>query len=817
MKPWVMIILVIAIPSLFLYPGPFLKSVEFLYDPSSDKRIPPHIIVYKVALAGTFNSWNKGSDIMNKQDNGTFAIHKTLGPGLYYYKFVINDTLWLEDLKADKDIRKDDGTGQGAFNSGILVKETGMDYEPIKKDHINKTALKHNSEKEYYCIRTPGTIRIRLRALKDDLDKVLLIYDQNKKERKKMMTKVKSPEGFDLYEITLSLKGKNPYFSYYFKLHDGKTVMDHKKDDRAFVGFTGIITNIPDWAKEAIWYQIFPERFYNGDKNNDPRMEDIHSGTIPGWEIKDWGSDWYGMDEWENKNYGNFYQSVLQRRYGGDLQGILNKLDYLQKLGVNAVYLNPVFRSPSLHKYDGSCFHHIEETFGPDPEGDRKLIQQAQETDDPATWVWTAADKLFLKLIKEMHSRGIKLIIDGVFNHSGRLFFAFQDILKNKQRSKYKDWYRITSWDDNVPDGFHYQGWFGHGSLPEFNRDEDDVHSGYKKYVFNITRRWMVPDGRVQDGVDGFRLDVAFCLPHGFWKNWRRLVKSINPDAYITAEVVEIAPEYLKGDEFDALMNYPFAYAVSEFFIDKKMKVTVSEFDKRLKEIGKAYPSDITYIMQNLMTSHDTARLATLIVNPDNRYRDFGGHFSRSKIESNPAYRIDRGGENELAIHKLIAVFQMTYVGAPMIYYGDEVGMTGANDPDCRKPMLWEELEYEDETMHPVKGYSRPRETNKVNKDLFNHYSRLIKIRKEHPALKKGAFKTILADDKNDVLAFLRTYRKEKILVIINDQDKTNDIKLKIPFSRSKMTCLYHKEKVYHIKNNLLRLTLGPRQFVILK
>lgn len=527
---------------------------------------------------------------------------------------------------------------------------------------------------------------------------------------------------------------------------------------------------VPDWARDAIWYQIFPERFRNGDPTNDPTVRDIRDEAAPGWSLRTWGSDWYAPSDWESANFPNVFHSIWRRRYGGDLQGVLDKLDYLEDLGVNAIYLNPIFRAPSHHKYDASCFHHIDETFGPDPEGDRRLIAAANETEDPSTWVWTSADKLFLKLLREAHNRGIRVIIDGVFNHSGRSFFAFEDLRRNGQSSRYASWYSVSRWDPSLPDGFAYRGWFGISTLPEFRREGDVVDAGYKQYVWDITRRWMAPNGNVADGVDGWRLDVAFCLPHPFWKEWRRHVKSINREAYLTGEVVEIAPDYLRGDEFDGLMNYPFAYAATEFFIDRKRRILASDFDRRLEELRNAYPREITNVMQNLYSSHDCARLATLIVNPDMNFRDWGPHFNKSKVEHNRDYRIDRGGPDDAATHRLMVTFQMTYLGAPMIYYGNEAGMTGANDPCDRKPMLWEDLEYDDEVVDPH-GRPRPREPNVVDQGLRAHYRRLIHLRRSLPALSRGDYRTILVDDDRSIIGFMRFHAGQRVVVLLNASD----------------------------------------------
>ncbi len=232
----------------------------------------------------------------------------------------------------------------------------------------------------------------------------------------------------------------------------------------AFAGSLGADTiGQPAWAGEAIFYQIFPERFCNGDTKNDPTRDSLEWPIKPGesWRISSWTADWYARDDWENELGSDFYRDgVLDRRYGGDLQGVIDKLDYLCDLGINAIYLNPVFYSRSLHKYDGNSYHHIDPFFGPDPKGDFALIDK--ETADPRTWQWTAADKLFLDLVRRAHERGMHIIIDGVFNHTGRDFFAFKDIRQNQKNSRYKDWYSIESFDDprTKRNEFAYKGWW---------------------------------------------------------------------------------------------------------------------------------------------------------------------------------------------------------------------------------------------------------------------------------------------------------------------------------------------------------------------
>ncbi|HOW88777.1 MAG TPA: glycoside hydrolase family 13 protein [Elusimicrobiales bacterium] len=536
-------------------------------------------------------------------------------------------------------------------------------------------------------------------------------------------------------------------------------------------------TGVPEWAKGAVWYQIFPERFANGDPSNDPEAKDLGVPAPRGWKVTPWTGDWYSLAAWEKKNYGSFFRSVIHRRYGGDIQGIIDRLDHIERLGADAIYLNPVFVSSSHHKYDGESYHHIDPNFGPDPEGDRALVASAGETEDPATWVWTAADRLFLELVRRAHRRGIRIIIDGVFNHSGRGFFAFRDLLANGRASRYKDWYRVMKWNAPGPDGFIYRGWWGINDLPEFKRDRRTFNAGYKRYLFDITRRWLAPDGDTTAGTDGFRLDVAACIPHGFWKEWRAEVRAIKPDAYLTAEVADIDPAFVSGGEFHAMMNYPFAYASSSFFADVGNRTSSLEFDRALAELRRAYPEDVTHAMQNLFSSHDTPRLRSIIRNPDLDMASHHEYHRKTKTEFNPSYRTGRGGERERKVHMLMAAFQAVYIGAPMIYYGDEYGMTGANDPDCRKPMLWPDLAYAAESPRPDRRSGR--EPNVPDRGLFARYREFLSARKASPAIRKGTYRTLYAERNGHLFAFERRLGSSSAVCVFNAGETPRELSLR--------------------------------------
>ena len=526
----------------------------------------------------------------------------------------------------------------------------------------------------------------------------------------------------------------------------------------------------PEWAKGVVWYQIFPERFRDGDPANQPNRERARGPE--GWHPTSWTQDWYKMDNWEANRSDDFYASTTTRRYGGDLQGVIDKLDYLKKLGVGAIYFNPVFDAQSMHKYDASYYHHIDRNFGPDPEGDVAQFA-AENPGDPQTWKWTSADSLFLKLIKEAHKRNMKVVIDGVWNHTGTEFWAFQDVVKNQERSPYKDWYVVTAFDDSAtPDKneFDYEGWWGHKSLPVFREENENLVRPIREHIFAVTRRWMDPngDGDPSDGIDGWRLDVAEEVGKEWWKEWHALVREINPKAITVAEIwTDKAKEFINADMFTSVMNYRFAYAAKDFLIDDR--IDTKEFARRLNQIEEDYPKGAGHVLQNLMDSHDSPRLASIIVNPGREY-DREGH-------PRDGFEVRKPNEQERQIQKLVALFQFTWKGAPMIYYGTEAGMWGADDPDDRKPMVWADLQYEPETHHPF-GKARKVDENSFDKELFAYYQNLAALKNSEPALQKGDAEIVYHDPAKKLVVFRRTYKGEKILVVMNRSEDVQRLDL---------------------------------------
>ncbi len=545
------------------------------------------------------------------------------------------------------------------------------------------------------------------------------------------------------------------------------------------------VVSAQEWVKSAIWYQIFPERFSNGDLSNDPVIADQIGSwphdTTGHWQIHPWTSDWYKLQPYEKENGKDIWWNITRRRYGGDIQGILNKLDYLQELGINALYLNPLFVAPSAHKYDGAMYHHIEPTFGPDPEGDWRIIR-SEDPLNSSLWKWTSADKLALKLISECHKKNIRIIFDGVFNHLGVTSFPFEDILKNGKDSRFATWFTIKQWADPASGkALDYEGWFGIKDLPEIREDENGIVRAPRDYIFDCTKRWMDPDNNsgTGDGIDGWRLDVAFCVSHNFWKDWRKHVKSINPEAYLTAEVIDSISKlkpYLQGDEFDAVMNYNVGFYMADFFIGDN-PITASSFDSLLTVLRNSFPGISPYLMQNLFDSHDTNRMASHIVNRQKKkYHNWGEYFGWSQAK-NAEYQTRKPDAEERKIQKQLIVFMMTYVGSPMIYYGTEAGMWGANDPDCRKPMIWKEFNYEPECLN-ARQQTQDCDEVKFDEPLFDFYKQLIALRKSKKALTVGTYKRLLTDDQNRIYVFEREFNKEKIIVCFNNSDTPKNVML---------------------------------------
>lgn len=603
--------------------------------------------------------------------------------------------------------------------------------------------------------------------------------------------------------------------------------------------------DVPGWSKNVVWYQIFVERFRNGDPTNDPIAEDIvgnFSTYIPeNWSITPWTQDWYKPDVWFSELHGKemlagypieeFGHKAQLRRYGGDLQGVLDKIDYLAELGITAVYFNPLNDAPSLHKYDPRHWRHIDRNFGPSPKEDATIIA-SEIPNDPTTWKFTNADQIFLKVIEEFHRRGIKVILDYSWNHTGKNFWALKDITEKGKQSEFIDWYDIKSFDNpSTPENeFEYKTWFGVPSLPEIKEDVEVDHSIIKAYegdlysetarqhIFNVSKRWLDPngDGNPEDGVDGFRLDVAGEIGLGFWRAYRKVVREVNPDAYLLGEIWwEKWPDkllnpksYLQGDVFDAVMNYRWYRATRHFFNQSPNKIPVSEWVDSLQSFTADLRKQNTYAMMNLTASHDVPRFATSVFNK-NKY----------KVDTNPYegndYKIHKPDAATYEIMKLMLVQQFTYIGSPHIWAGDEMGMWGGDDPNCRKPLIWKDLEFEPETYHQIDGFTRPKDPVKFNDQWFDFYKKLIKIRKENPVLALGDVEFLIVDDEREILTYSRFDENEEVIIVFNSNEEAQTVDIPVKIEKTYSDIL--NQTTVKPGDHEISIVLQPKSVAILR
>ncbi len=458
----------------------------------------------------------------------------------------------------------------------------------------------------------------------------------------------------------------------------------------------------PEWSRGMIWYQIFPERFANANPQNDPIQP---MSSLAGWKhpfdqptIEEVERQWFlhhgepGLFRFHpNAGGGAIANVITQRRYGGDLQGVLQHMDDLVELGVEGIYLCPIFTSTSLHKYDAADHRHIDPTLAHPSTIGAESDPVLGDPSDETTWGWTPADRWFIDVfLPEARKRGLRVMLDGVWNHVGVDHWAFKDVRKNGEASAFAHWFDVR-FDDNGK-LIWWKSWNSEsGRLPVFLQTETgDLVSGPKEHMMAVTRRWMDPngDGDPSDGIDGWRLDVANEIGRPFWKEWRALVKELNPEALIVGEIWHDARAYFDGTAFDAQMNYPAAYPVADWLSIGHMKDDSSSLAARLTNVYTHDPrTDASQL--NLMASHDTERLVSLMYNSRQRSFDNGSHPWQSQD------RYDRNAVSDEALVRSLVAYMVMVAnpGSLMIYNGDDFAMTGADDPDDRRPIptsLWD-------------------------------------------------------------------------------------------------------------------------------
>ena len=527
-----------------------------------------------------------------------------------------------------------------------------------------------------YAVDT-HTLQIRIQTKKGDMEQVSLLhgdkYIWEKSSKVEPMDRLISDALFDYWEISVHLPLRR--LRYGFKLEStGQTLWFTEKgffeemppDSWGLFEYpflhAGEIFAAPAWVKDAVFYQIFPERFANGNVLNDPT------------EVEEWGG-----------------KPTPTNFFGGDLQGVLDHIDHLKELGVNAVYFTPVFEATTNHKYDTTDYMKIDPHFG--------------------------NNELMKELVSAFHQNGIRVVLDAVFNHCGNSFKPFRDVLEKGEESVYANWFHVREWPLTVKKGFPtYDTFAFEPIMPKMNTENPEV----RKYLLEVARYW------VEDiGIDGWRLDVADEVDHAFWRDFRSVVKQANPEAYILGEVWHDALPWLQGDQYDAVMNYPFTDAVINFAA--KGKLDAAGFAAEIGHQIGLYSQPVTEAAFNILDSHDTARL------------------------------LFRCKENK-DLMKAAVVLQFTYPGVPCVYYGDEVGMSGGDDPDSRRCMVWEKADQD--------------------LDLFGFYQNIIRFRKEHPALRSGKLRFLLQEAGRRTVAFERELSGERIVVAVNVSEEAATVAL---------------------------------------
>ena len=627
---------------------------------------------------------------------------------------------------------------------------------------MNKAALFCDGTEGYVYPPEPKEnelVTFRFRTAKDDVDRVGLVTSADTYVMEKECTQGE----FDYYTFETRL-GEEP-FRYCFEVQSGT--------EKYYYGRCGISREIleyynfvvvpgfstPDWAKGAVMYQIFTDRFYNGDKSNDVETNEYYYIGDYSQRVTNW--DKYPA------NMG------VREFYGGDLQGVMDKLDYLQDLGVEVVYFNPLFVSPSNHKYDIQDYDYIDPHYGKIVDDGGEVLPNGVTDNSQATKYkkrttglknLEASNELFIKLVEELHRRGMKVILDGVFNHCGsfnkwmdreRIYEGEEDYEPGayvSADSPYRSYFRFfKEGPENWPYNGNYDGWWGHDTLPKLNY-EDSVK--LENYILYIGRKWVSPPYN----VDGWRLDVAADLGrsneynHEFWQKFRRAVKDANPNALILAEHYGDPSDWLKGDEWDTVMNYDaFMEPVTWFLTglekhsDEAREELLGNIDNFIGSMAHHMSNMLTPSLQvamNELSNHDHSRFLTRTNHMVGRVEHLGPEAANEYVNK--------------AVMREAVVMQMTWVGAPTVYYGDEAGVCGFTDPDNRRTYPW--------------GHE--------DQELIAFHKEAIRIHKEHPALKTGSLK-ILGGEEN-ILSYARFKGHDRIIVVINNRSERAEVKVPV-------------------------------------
>lgn len=664
--------------------------------------------------------------------------------------------------------------------------------------YLNYDAIFSDETENYRYPSVPVSgkkFTITLRVGKDNIDSAYICYGCCYVK----MQKNHSTDFFDYYEGTFICDSEP--MNYYFQIIcDSRTYFYNKagvvKDINSEYNFTILPDfSTPSWAKGAVMYQIYVDRFYNGDKSNDVVTNEYEYLGLKSKHIEDWDTPL------ENMDVCNFY--------GGDLQGVIDKMDYLSDLGIDAIYFNPIFVSPSNHKYDIQDYEHIDPHYGvivtktgnplsnEDKDNKNATLYMARTTDPKNL---EASDQLLAKLIGIAHSKGIKVILDGVFNHCGAFnkwldregFYEKNGYPVGAYASENSPYHNFFNWTGGQwPNNEHYSSWWDHPNHPKLNYEHSDE---LYTYIMNIARKWVSPPYN----ADGWRLDVAADLGLSkefnmkFWRDFRKVVKNANPNAVIIAEHYGDPKDWLMGDQWDTVMNYDAFMEPITWFLTGMEKHSekadihkynnAGDFEASMRYYTSRFSNESLNVAMNQLSNHDHSRFLTRT----NR--------KTGRLHTSGTFEADTG--INLGIMKEAITFQMTWPGAPTIYYGDEIGMTGWTDPDNRRPFRWDDM----------------------NEDILSYHKCLINIRHSREIFKSGSLDYLYMG--YGLICYGRWNKNDYGTVILNNQYKATDISVPvwrlgakngdtmISLVISNMTNFIQNNTVYIVKNGCIKVSL---------
>ena len=632
-------------------------------------------------------------------------------------------------------------------------------YIQNMKPMLNRGALFSDETEGFRIPAEPEqyeSVVIKFRTAVANADNVFICI--NDKEKK--MSLAYSDKLFDYYEYEIKLE--DVQIQYYFKIVTGNEVCYYDKSgecDKRLGWYDFVITpgfKTPDWAKGAVMYQIYTDRFFNGDRSND--VETREYSYIGDYSVK--------VDDWYK------YPATMGVRefYGGDIQGVWDKLDYLQKLGIEVIYFNPLFVSPSNHKYDIQDYDYIDPHFGKIVKDEGELLKEGQYANKDATRYITrvtdkenleASNAFFAEFVNEVHKRGMKVILDGVFNHCGSFnkWLDKEQIYENQEGyakgayisgdSPYKSFFKF--FEEAWPYNYHYNGWWGHDTLPKLNYEESPK---LYDYIMNVARKWV----SAPYNVDGWRLDVAADLGqsgefnHKFWKDFRKNVKEANPEAIILAEHYGDPGAWLQGDEWDTVMNYDAFMEPITWFLtgmekhsDEKrddLRGDAYSFFASMRHHMSRFQGNSMLVAMNELSNHDHSRFMTRTNGNVGRIAPSGPHAAEMYTNK--------------GIMKEAVVMQMTWPGAPTIYYGDEAGVCGWTDPDSRRTYPW----------------------GREDVELIEFHREAINIHKNNKALRRGSFRALYGE--YNVVAYGRFLEENILTIVVNNNSNEKEIKVPV-------------------------------------